>query len=427
VELRLHERGVQVVTRRAAPVNHPVSMRTLAAALRGPLPPLPLLTVLNYLNYLDRQIVYGMLGVIGPDLSLNKYQLGFLATVNLLVFAASSMLFGLVADRFGARAVIFGSACVWTLATAASALAPSYGTLLFCRALVGVGEGAYGPSANALLCSTAPEAKRGSAMATFNVGMALGGLSGLVLGALLGPAIGWRPALLLAAVPGVPLTLAILRLADAGLIGPRTGAAAWPAMLSPTFLAVLGGGILGTFGASGLIVWSERFLIQERQLPYAWGAAFILATGLLCGAGGVVAGGWAADRVRPRHHGAYALVIGVSFVLGAATGWTALYTPHRAVFLVLVAATVFFLSVYNGPAAAIIHELAPPEHAATLQGNFLFGIHLLGNAPAPAAVGWVADRSSVTAALQIPMAAFLVAGLLFLWAARQRAREAAPS
>ena len=408
-------------------MNNPVPIRPLATALRGSLPALPLLTALNYLNYLDRQIVYGMLGVIGPDLSLNKYQLGLLATVNLLVFAASSMLFGPLADRFGARVVIFGAACVWTLATAASALAPSYETLLLCRALVGVGEGAYGPSTNALLCSAAPEDKRGSAMATFNVGMALGGLSGLVLGALLGPAIGWRPALLLAAVPGVPLTFAILRLAGTSPVQHRTGASAWRAMLSPTFLAVLGGGILGTFGASALIVWSERLLVQERQLSHAWGAAFMLVTGLLCGAGGVVAGGWAADQMRPRHRGAYALVIGVSFVLGGATGWTALHTPQPVIFLVLVAATVFFLSVYNGPAAAMVHELAPAEHAATLQGYFLFGIHLLGNAPAPAAVGWVADRSSVTAALQIPMAAFLVAGLLFLWAARRRAREVAPS
>jgi predicted MFS family arabinose efflux permease len=264
-------------------------------------------------------------------------------------------------------------------------------------------------------------------MATFNVGMALGGLSGLVLGTLLGPAVGWRPALLLAAVPGVPLTLAILRLAGASPIPRQTAAPAWRAMLSTTFLAVLGGGILGTFGASALIVWSERLLVQERQLPHAWGAAFMLATGVLCGAGGVVAGGWVADRLRPRHRGAYALVIGVSFVLGAATGWTALRAPQLALFLVLVAATVFFLSVYNGPAGVVVHELAPPEHAATPQGNFLFGIHLLGNATAPATMGWVADRSSITAALQIPMAAFFGAGLLFLWAARRRAREVVPS
>src|SRR3972149_21577 len=116
-------------------------MRALGTGLRGSLPALPLLTALNYLNYLDRQIVYGMLGVIGPDLSLNQYQLGLLATVNLLVFAASSMLSGPLADRFGARAVIFGAACVWTLATAAAAPAPPYETLLLCLALLGVGGG----------------------------------------------------------------------------------------------------------------------------------------------------------------------------------------------------------------------------------------------------------------------------------------------
>src|SRR3990172_8331886 len=93
---------VHVVAREATPVNNPVPMRALATALRGSLPALPLLTALNYLNYLDRQIVYGMLGVIGTDLSLNQYQLGLLATVNLLLFAVSSMLSGPLAHLFPA-------------------------------------------------------------------------------------------------------------------------------------------------------------------------------------------------------------------------------------------------------------------------------------------------------------------------------------
>ncbi len=68
--------------------------------------------------------------------------------------------------------------------------------------------------------------------------------------------------------------------------------------------------------------------------------------------------------------------------------------------MVLTAVAVFFLSVYNGPSAAIVDELGPPQFSATLQAVFMFGIHVLGNAPAPTVIGWLADRSSVPLALQ---------------------------
>ena len=59
--------------------------------------------------------------------------------------------------------------------------------------------------------------------------------------------------------------------------------------------------------------------------------------------------------------------------------------------MILTAASAFLLSVYNGPSAAVVDELGPPQFAATLQAVFMFGIHVLGNAPAPPVVGWLAD------------------------------------
>ena len=59
--------------------------------------------------------------------------------------------------------------------------------------------------------------------------------------------------------------------------------------------------------------------------------------------------------------------------------------------MVLTAITVFLLSVYNGPSAAMIDELGPPQFAATLQANTMFWIHVLGNATGRAR-GWLARR-----------------------------------
>src|SRR5262245_25537445 len=182
----------------ASPVSYPAP----ATAPRG-IPPLPLLTLLNYFNYLDRQVVYGMNDKISEAFHLTQFQFGWLAFVNLLVFAFASAISGPIADRIGPRKVIFTGVALWSLATIGSALAHSFGVLLACRAVVGVGEGAFGPSANALLCADAPPEKRGRALGIYNIGMAFGATSGLVLGNLLAPIIGWHNVFWIAGGPSI--------------------------------------------------------------------------------------------------------------------------------------------------------------------------------------------------------------------------------
>src|SRR6187549_997239 len=188
----------------AAPINLPAPAPTVRP--RG-IPPLPLLTVLNFFNYLDRQVVYGMTDKIGESFNLTKFELGSLAFVNLMVFALASLISGPIADRIGPRKVIFTGGMVWSAATIGSAMSHSFWMLLLCRAVVGVGEGAYGPSANTLLCAAAPPEKRGRALGIYNVGMALGGTTGLVLGTLLAPRMGWRGAFWIAGAPSMLLAL----------------------------------------------------------------------------------------------------------------------------------------------------------------------------------------------------------------------------
>src|SRR4029077_8418369 len=123
---------------------------------------------------------------------------------------------GPIADRIGPRKVIFAGIMIWSIATIGSALSTSYLMLMFFRALVGVGEGAFGPSANALLCADAPPDKRGRALGIYNVGMALGGAGGgavaLLAAGVLAPVLSWRGALLVAGVPGFLLALSSLKM-----------------------------------------------------------------------------------------------------------------------------------------------------------------------------------------------------------------------
>ena len=50
----------------------------------------------------------------------------------------------------------------------------------------------------------------------------------------------------------------------------------------------------------------------------------------------------------------------------------------------------------------------------------MFGIHVLGNAPAPSVIGWIADYTSVATALQAAIVAFGLSGVLFMMVARRQ-------
>jgi hypothetical protein len=106
-------------------------------------------------------------------------------------------------------------------------------------------------------------------------------------------------------------------------------------------------------------------------------------------------------------------------------GTAALFMTPKVPFMLLTAVAAFLLSVYNGPSAAVVDELGPPQFAATLQAVFLFGIHVLGNAPAPTVVGWLRDRSSLPMALMSAVVAFGISGVLFVVVARRQRIAAA--
>jgi len=399
-----------------------------SAPATGPrgIPPLPLLTLLNYFNYLDRQVVYGMSDKIMSTFQINHSQFGWLALVNLMVFAIASAVSGPLADRIGPRKVIFSGVAVWSAATIASAFCHSFWLLLVCRAVVGVGEGAYGPSANALLIAAAPPDKRGRALGIYNIGMAFGATTGLVLGNALASTIDWHHVFLIAGGPSVLLAISVAFLAaPARLIRPvKLPARAY--VLAPTYLIALAGGILSTFGASGLVVWSRAMIVDERHFSITVANIYMAGVGVFCGIGGVVAGGYLGDALTRRvGRGGHALAIGISLLLAVPFGVVSLLITNHPGFMVLTAISVFLLSVYNGPAAAVIDELGPAKFAATLQAFAMFWIHVIGNAPAGYAVGLIADRSTVALALQSTIAAMGVAGVLFVIVARRQRREPA--
>ena len=124
---------------------------------------LALLLALNILCYLDRYI----LAAVEPEIRRTFFapedpnamaKTGALATAFLVSYMVLSPLFGWLADKHSRWAIIATGAAIWSLATAGSGWAPTFGLLLAARILVGAGEAAYGPPAPAVLSDLFPPA-----------------------------------------------------------------------------------------------------------------------------------------------------------------------------------------------------------------------------------------------------------------------------
>jgi hypothetical protein len=131
---------------------------------------LALLLALNTLCYLDRHILAAFEpeirhaffapddpGPDGQDRGVGHSLPGELHD--------SGPLLGWLADKHSRWAIIGSGAAVWSLATAGSGWAPTFGILLAARILVGAGEAAHGPAAPTLLSDLFPPARLGLVLA----------------------------------------------------------------------------------------------------------------------------------------------------------------------------------------------------------------------------------------------------------------------
>ncbi len=175
---------------------------------------LGLLALINLLNYVDRNVIYALFEPIKRDLALTDSQLGWLGSAYIFVFSVAALPFGVLSDLRSRRAVIAGGVTVWSAFTFLSGLVNSFGQLFTCRALVGVGEAAYGPAAASLVADYFPARGRALAMGILSSGIALGGVLGLLLGGHLEGIYGWRVAFMTVGVPGFITAVLVSRLQD---------------------------------------------------------------------------------------------------------------------------------------------------------------------------------------------------------------------
>lgn len=390
---------------------------------------LVLLALIYAVNFIDRQITSVLAGPIKAEFNLSDTALGWLGGPT---FAILYAVFGVpaawLADRFSRSWIITAALALWSGFTALGGVATSAGMLFVSRIGVGVGEaGSVAPSYS-LIADYFPERLRGRAMAVYALGVPVGGAAGILIGGVIGQALGWRMALLIVGLTGIALA-PVFRLLVREPV--RVGAAAAAASVRLTaatiaraasFWGIALAAAVASIAGFGAVFWLPSFLVRTHHLSLAQVgylfSAVVLAGGLI----GLPLSGWLADRLGARHKAAYALTPAACFVAAIPCYLIGLTTSSLPLAIAMFTICQALGLSWLGPLPAAVQQLVPPNMRATASAVFLFVVAVIGQCVGPPLMDALSDHlharlgegSLRTALLAVPAIYVIAAAILGL-------------
>jgi MFS family permease len=366
-----------------------------------------ILFAINLLNFYDRYIPGALAEPIRKEWGLTDSQLGWLATAFTLLYAVVGVPLGRWSDRGKRSRILAWGVALWSLLTAASGMAWNYGSMFAVRLGVGVGEAACAPASNSLIGDLYPAAQRARALAFFMLGLPLGGFLGTYVSGHIAAAYGWRMAFYVGCVPGLLLTIPVMRLLD-----PPRGAAeilplgaqsnkpssfwasCWTILRIPCIRWIALTGALYNANmytlAAFLPAYLHRYHALDQKQSTTIAAILFGASGVL----GLLLGGWAADRVAAVRANGRLLVAAVSALLMALGTYFALnQRPGQTILFTLIMTAgctvgyVYYASVY-----ATIQDLVPPNLRGTAMALYFFAMYALGGSFGTVLAGRLSDH-----------------------------------
>jgi MFS family permease len=367
------------------------------------------------LDAMDVLLFVFAVNVLRDEFHLSASEAGLVGSFTLFASAIGGIAFGVIMDRVGRTKALVWSILIYSLASAGTAMSWNLASLLFWRALVGVGLGAEWAAGAVLVAETWPAEHRAKAVGIMQSGWALGYMLAAAVTGIVLPRWGWKALFLTGVLPA--LFAAVLRksLKEPEIWKERGQTKRLP--LSDIFRGQLRSRtLLGSLLASvvlfaywGLFTWIPGFLSASPErggagLSIVKTSAFVIPMQVGAFLGYVVFG-WLSDKIGRRP----AFVI---YVLGAALV-TPIYGASRTESTLLMLGPVIgflgtgFFSMFG----AMLSELYP----TALRGTGLGFVYNLGrgvSSLAPFAVGFAADRYGIGAALGLNSAFFALGGIL---------------
>lgn len=362
-------------------------------------------------DYMARQVLNAVFPLLKSEWSLSDAQLGLLSGIVAIMVGVLTFPLSLAADRWGRVRSLAAMAILWSAATLLCAMAHTYTAMLIGRALVGIGEAAYGSVGIAVVISVFPARLRATLSAAFMAGGSFGQILGVALGGAIAASHGWRTAFAVIGVAGLVLGLIypiiVKERRIKKLIGDVPHASAPAARLplrdlvgnrSIRLVYVASG--LQLFAAGALPAWLPSYFNRYYHLPVDRAGALAAALLLICGVGMIICG-MLADRVaRNRPEAKITLAIGYCVATALSLSLAMLLPPGPAQ-LLLLGFSMFFVAGTVGPVGAMVANLTPLAIHGSAFATLTLANNLLGLAPGPILTGRIADALGLAEAIRI--------------------------
>ena len=395
---------------------------------------LAVLTGLNGLNYVDRYVGAATLPLILASLSLSDASGGLLQSAFIITYSLVCPIVGWIGDRSNRMRLAAAGVFVWSAATVASGLAPTYLALLLARAVVGVGEASYAVVTPSLLSDCYPADRRARVLGIFYAAIPVGTALGYILGGLVGERQGWRHAFFIAGAPGLALALLLLAIREPvrGAYDRPGAQARTPPGLGASLRALLArrsyvcntlAQVIYTFAMGGLATWIPTYFVRVRGIPLATAASTFGLLLVVAGFLGTLLGGRLGDAFARRAPGAHFLVSGWTLAASLVFTVPAVLAPSPAVFWPAMFMTLLMLFVNVGPLNAAMANVLPADLRARGFAATTMVMHLFGDAASPWLIGVASDAVGLTAPVLVAGSMLALAGVVLLSGRRALERD----
>lgn len=149
-------------------------------------------TLATFMEALDSSIANVAMQHIGSGLSASTDEATWVLTSYLVANAVVLPISGWFANRMGRKRFYMTCVVLFTLASFFCGIAPTLGTLVFCRVLQGAAGGGLQPSEQSILADTFPPAKRSMAFAVYGMAVVLAPAIGPTVGGWIVDNYSWR-------------------------------------------------------------------------------------------------------------------------------------------------------------------------------------------------------------------------------------------
>ncbi len=225
---------------------------------------------------MDIGLLSFVLVALAGEWGLSQAQVGAVISIGLFGMFVGAAASGVLADRYGRRAILMATLLVYSVATGLTALVWGYGALLVLRFVTGLGLGGELPVASTLVAEVAPAKQRGRMLVLLESFWAYGWILAALIGYLVIPEYGWRVAFLIGALPALYVLVLRRSLPESPRYLLRKGryaeAKEAAASMGIEYEGAEGGGNEATSsGGTGLgLLWSAPYARRTAMLWVLW-------------------------------------------------------------------------------------------------------------------------------------------------------------